>query len=301
MYSETKYISEKFRARGPLVSVEFFPPKDEEGARRIERTAAALKPFGPDFVSVTYGAGGSSRERTRAYGEVLKNAYGFDVMPHLTCVGHSADELRAVLRDYQRSGFKNILALRGDPPKGQTDFVPHPQGFSYAADLVKLIRDEFPEFCVGVAGYPETHPEATSPGDDLRHLAAKVKAGAAFVSTQLFFDNKKYFAFVDRCRTAGINVPILPGLMPALSLKQARNFCASCRAEFPEALADRLTAAGDDPLAQTAVGVEWARAQVKGLLAGGAPGFHLYLLNRSEAALALFGLLRADGVLPRAH
>lgn len=299
MYSQTQYICDKFREPRALVSVEFFPPKDETGANRMEQTASALRPFGPDFVSITYGAGGSSRERTLAYGEMLKDRFGFAVMPHLTCVGHAVDELRTILRAYRAAGFKNILALRGDPPKGQPDFVPHPDGFAYAIDLVKLIRAEFPEMCIGVAGYPETHPEATSPEDDLRHLAEKVKAGASFISTQLFFDNANYFSFVNRCRAAGIQVPILPGLMPALSLKQARNFCESCGGKFPEALADRLSAAGDDPLAQTAVGVEWARAQVKDLIKGGAPGFHLYLLNRSEAALALFGLLRADGVLPR--
>ena len=301
MYSESQYISEKFSGRGPLVSVEFFPPKDEEGAQRIERTAAAIKPFGPDFVSITYGAGGSSRERTRQYGEILKDRHGYDVMPHLTCVGHSRAELREIIGGYCRAGFKNILALRGDPPKGQASFAPHPDGLSHASELVALIRGEFPQLCIGVAGYPETHPEARSPEEDLRHLKEKVDAGASFISTQLFFDNRKYFDFVARCRAAGIGVPILPGLMPALSLKQARNFCGSCKAGFPQELAARLEAAGEDPLSQSAVGIEWARGQIKGLLAGGAPGFHLYLLNRRKPALALLGLLRADGLLPRAR
>ncbi len=300
MYSKSKYIADKFGGRGPLVSVEFFPPKDAEGAERIERAAGALKPFGPDFVSITYGAGGSSRERTRLYGEILKDRYGYDVMPHLTCVGHSREELRDIVRAYREAGFKNILALRGDPPKGQSGFTPHPKGLTYASELVALIRGEFPDICVGVAGYPETHPEAVSPEDDLKHLKEKIDAGASFVSTQLFFDNRKYFDFVARCRAVGIHVPILPGLMPALSLKQARNFCGACKATFPQELAARLEAAGEDPMSQSAVGVEWARTQIKGLLEGGAPGFHLYLLNRSKPALAWFGLLRADGLLPHA-
>ena len=294
-------IIEKFAAHRPLVSVEFFPPKDDAGALKIQKTAAALVPFRPDYVSITYGAGGSSRARTRSYGALLKNDYAFEVMPHLTCVGHSRDELRTILADYRASGFENILALRGDPPKGETEFVPHPDGFRHAAELVAFIRENFPEFCIGVAGYPETHPEAESPEADLRHLKEKIDAGASFVNTQLFFDNAAYFDFVARCNDCGITAPIMPGLMPALSLTQASNFCKNCGAHFPEALADRLAAAGDDPVSQASVGVEWTRVQIKELLQMGAPGFHLYLLNRSKPALSLFGLLRADGVLPRAQ
>ncbi len=290
-------IGEIFKAKSPVISVEFFPPKDEQGAARLEHTAEKLKPFNPDFVSITYGAGGSSRERTRRYAELLKDRHDYQVMPHLTCVGHSKDELRAVLESYRQAGFKNILALRGDPPKGQTNFVPHPDGLRYASDLVALIKKEFPEFCIGVAGYPETHPEAPDAQTDLLHLKEKIGAGVDFISTQLFFDNEKYFSFVSRCRAIGIEVPILPGLMPALSRTQARNFSATCKADFPLELDERMKAAGEDPISQSTIGVEWARNQIKDLLANGAPGFHLYLLNHSKPALALFGLLRADGVI----
>ena len=183
--------------------------------------------------------------------------------------------------------------MRGDPPKGQKDFTPHPQGFEHAHELVRLIREIHPgRFAVGVAGFPERHPDAVDDLSDVRFLAGKVSAGADFVTTQLFLDNEDYFRFVDRARAAGVSVPILPGIMPVLSLKQARTFCGFCKARIPAALIAELEACGPDEEAQRKVGVSWAVRQVRGLLARGAPGYHVYILNKAESAVELFAALR---------
>jgi methylenetetrahydrofolate reductase (NADPH) len=300
MPSPGQPITALFQAGRPLISVEFFPPKTPEGARQILDTAAALVPFRPDFVSITYGAGGSTRERTLEYGLILRDRFGFEVMPHLTCVGHSRAELHRVLTQLRDAGFRNLMTLRGDPPKGATAFQPHPDGLRYASELVAFIRAHYPEFCLGVGGYPETHPEAPSPADDLRHLKEKVDAGADFITTQLFFDNAAYFSFVQRCRALGIQVPIVPGLMPALSHTQVKKFTAFCGARYPDALAAQLSpldTPGSAP-ASEAAGVAWADAQIRALLAARVPGLHLYLLNRSSSALALFTRLQQENLLP---
>ena len=277
----------------PLISVEFFPPKSEEGGRQILETARVLaEQLRPDFVSITYGAGGSTRERTLRYARILKDKCGFEVMPHLTCVGSSRDELREIVRGYHAEGFRNIMALRGDPPKGQLDFQSHPDGCRFANELVSLIRETEPDLCLGVAGYPETHPEAASAEEDMRNLLRKVDAGASFITTQLFFDNAHYFDFVARCRAAGISVPVIPGIMPALNADQVKRFCKTLPAE----LEARLVEAGGDARAAEATGVDWAARQIVELLAAGAPGVHLYILNRREPALALAERLRAEGV-----
>jgi methylenetetrahydrofolate reductase (NADPH) len=291
-------ITAKFRTGSPLVSVEFYPPKTPEGARQILETAAALQPYKPDFVSITYGAGGSTRERTLEYGLILRDKFGFEVMPHLTCVGHSRAELHAVLTRLRDAGFRNLMVLRGDPPKGTTEFQAHPDGLRYASELVAFIRAHYPEFCLGVGGYPEKHPEAPSLEEDLRHLKTKVDAGADFITTQLFFDNALFFKFVERCRALGIKVPIIPGILPALSHAQVQKFAGFCGASYPDALAAKLSPlAGQDAAAETA-GVEWADGQIRGLLAGKIPGMHLYILNRASSALALFARLRDEGLLP---
>ncbi|MBK1857163.1 methylenetetrahydrofolate reductase [NAD(P)H] [Cerasicoccus arenae] len=289
-------ILSKFADGHKVFSVEFFPPKTEEGARQILRTAHALKAHEPDFVSITYGAGGSSRERTIEYGELLRDLFGFEVMPHLTCVGHSRDELTSILERFQESDFHNIMTLRGDPPKGQTSFEPHPDGLRYASDLVAFIKERFPNFCLGVGGYPEKHPEAMDMDTDLANLQTKVNAGADFITTQLFFNNADYFTFVERCRGLGIEVPILPGVMPAMSFDQVNRFCGFCGARVPRELAAKLECVKDDPEASEAVGVEWALQQIRGLLDRGAPGVHLYIMNRSGAAIALMEKLRAAKV-----
>jgi len=286
-------ISELFAGRGTLRSLEFFPPKDEAGVEALRHTAAALQRIAPDFVSVTYGAGGSTRERSAQVSALLKSEFGFTVMPHLTCVAHSRAELAALADGIHAAGFRNVMALRGDPPQGASDFRPAADGLRHAEELVVLLRGRHPDFCLGVAGYPEKHPEAASPESDLENLRRKVGAGAAFVTTQLFFDNGVYHRFVSRCRAAGITVPIVPGIMPVLSLKQIQRFTTMCGASLPAQLVRRLEAAGDHPDVAESIGIDWALAQIRELLAQGAPGYHLYILNRARSALTLAAGLAA--------
>lgn len=286
-------ISSLLAQSRPLRSLEFFPPRDDAGVETLRTTAAALKRIAPDFVSVTYGAGGSTRERTSQVSELLRRDFGFTVMPHLTCVGHSRAELLATADQLHAAGFRNIMTLRGDPPKGETTFTPSPDGLRYASDLVALLKSRHPDFCLGVGGYPEKHPEAPSLDSDLVHLKRKVDAGAAFITTQLFFDNTVYYRFVDRCRAAGINIPIVPGIMPVLSLKQIQRFTTMCGASLPPKLITRLEAAHDQPDILETVGIDWALTQIRDLLTQGAPGYHLYILNRAKSALALAAGLAA--------
>ncbi len=286
-------IAELFAQRHPLRSLEFFPPKDETGVAALRETALLLKKISPDFVSVTYGAGGSTRERTAQVSRLLREEIGFTVMPHLTCVGHSRFELNDIADQLHAAGYRNIMALRGDPPKDQATFVPAVDGLRYASDLTALLRARHPDFSLGVGGYPEKHPEAPSLEADLDNLKRKVDAGAAFITTQLFFDNAVYYRFVEQCRARGIRVPIVPGIMPVLSLKQIRRFTEMCGASLPGKLTKRLEAAGDTPEIVETLGIEWALTQIRDLLAHGAPGYHLYILNRAKGALALAAGLAA--------
>ena len=280
-------ISELFAQNRPLRSLEFFPPKDDAGVEAIRATATALKRIRPDFVSVTYGAGGSTRERTAQVSEILRSECGFTVMPHLTCVGHTRSELSEVADRIHAGGFRNIMTLRGDPPKGEATFTPYKDGLRYASDLVELLKRNHADFCLGVGGYPERHPEAASMQVDLDNLKCKVDAGADFITTQLFFDNAVYFKFVDRYRTAGISIPIVPGIMPVLSLKQIQRFTNMCGATLPQRLITRLEVAAENTDVVETVGIDWALGQIRELLERGAPGYHLYILNRAKAALAL--------------
>lgn len=286
-------ISELFAQGRPLRSLEFFPPRDDAGVEALRATASALKSLTPDFVSVTYGAGGSTRDRTAQVSALLRTEFGFTVMPHLTCVGHSREELGEIADRIHGGGFRNIMTLRGDPPKGAVNFTPAPGGLRYANDLVTLLRSRHPDFCLGVAGYPEKHLEAPSLEVDLENLRRKVDAGAAFVTTQLFFDNALYFRFVDRCRAAGINVPIVPGIMPVHAIKQVQQFSSKMGATMPPALLKRLELASENPDVVEIIGIDWALDQVRDLLARGAPGYHLYIMNRAKAALALAAGLAA--------
>ena len=276
-------ISELFNRGKSIFSLEFFPPKNEAGGERMLKTAAILQPYNPDFVSITYGDGGGTRKTTMQYARILKNDFGFEVMPHLTCVGHTKDELLEILEDFSKEGFCNIMALRGDPPKGENQFRPVEGGLSYATELVTLIKEYFPHIGIGVGGYPEKHPESPDKQLDLLHLKEKVDAGADFITTQLFFENHAYFQFVSDCKVAQIEIPILPGLLPVLSIGQIERFCQMCEASLPSLLEERLkkSAEEDQPL----VGSNWAKEQVEELLNGGAPGFHLYALNQSAASV----------------
>jgi methylenetetrahydrofolate reductase (NADPH) len=286
-------ISELFAQKRPLRSLEFFPPKDDAGVEALRAAATALKRMNPDFVSVTYGAGGTTRDRTAQVSAFLKDEFGFTVMPHLTCVGHSRDELGQIADRIHASGFRNIMTLRGDPPKGSTEFRVANDGLRNANELVSLLKSRHSDFCLGVAGYPEKHPEALSLDTDLTNLRRKVDAGAAFVTTQLFFDNTLYYRFVERCSANGITVPIVPGIMPVLSLKQVQRFTSMCGATLPKQLITRLEVAAENTDVLETIGIDWALTQIRGLLANGAPGYHLYILNRARGALALTAGLAA--------
>lgn len=286
-------ISEILATKRAVRSLEFFPPKDDAGVEALRQTAAALKRIAPDFVSVTYGAGGSTRERTAQVSKLLREETGFTVMPHLTCVGHTRDELNGVADTLHSNGYRNIMTLRGDPPKGQTEFVPYKDGLRYGSDLVALLKARHADFCLGVGGYPEKHPEAPSPSVDLDNLKRKVDAGAAFITTQLFFDNDVYYRFVDQCRARGIAIPIVPGIMPVLSLKQIKRFTEMCGASLPQKLITRLEAAGETPDVVETLGIDWSLTQIRDLLARGAPGYHLYIMNRAKSGLALAAGLAA--------
>ena len=286
-------IAELLATQHMVRSLEFFPPKDVAGVEALRQTAIALKRIAPDFVSVTYGAGGSTRERTAQVSRLLRTDIGFTVMPHLTCVGHTREELNGVADRLHAGGYRNIMTLRGDPPKGETQFVPYKDGLRYGSDLVALLKTRHADFCLGVGGYPEKHPEAPSLETDLDNLKRKVGAGASFITTQLFFDNAVYYRFVEKCRARGITVPIVPGIMPVLSLKQIKRFTEMCGATLPEKLIKRLEAAGDSPEIVETVGNEWAITQIRDLLAHSAPGYHLYIMNRAKSALALAAGLAA--------
>jgi methylenetetrahydrofolate reductase (NADPH) len=286
-------ISELFAQRRPLRSLEFFPPKDDAGVEALRQTAAVLQKLGPDYVSVTYGAGGGTRERTAQVSAMLKAEFGYTVMPHLTCAGHAVAELADIADRHHAAGIRNIMALRGDPPKGLGDVAPVPDGLRFANELVALLKGRHSDFCLGVAGYPEKHPQAPSFEADLAHLKHKVDAGASFITTQLFFDNEAYFRFVERCRAIGITVPVIPGIMPVLSLNQVRRMTQLSGSVLPAKLVRRLEAAGESAEAVEFVGIDWALEQIRNLLARGVPGYHLYILNRAKSALSLAAGLAA--------
>lgn len=285
-------ISEKLHTRRPFFSFEFFPPKDDTAERNLFATIEALKPLDPGFVSITYGAGGSTRTRTVEIAKRLRSEVGFDVMAHVTCGGSTVDELRELLTDLRRAGIENIMALRGDPPRGTEAYVVTEGGLRYASDLIAMLKAGFP-FCVGGACYPEKHPEAASPDADLAALSAKVRAGAEFLVTQLFFDNARYFEFIERARSWGITVPVLPGIMPITNYDQIDRFTKLCGATIPPSLRAELEARRDDPNAIVDLGVAYMTLQVADLLARGAPGVHFYTLNRSPATRAVVSALMA--------
>ncbi len=290
-------IRERLSMGRPCFSFEFFPPKTDAGVENLRETVRALRDLNPTFVSVTYGAGGSTRDRTIELVTEIQRHYGIDVMAHLTCVGSSRDELNAVLGRLRDGGIENVLALRGDPPKGESKFVPPADGFAYAEELIRFIRAGFP-FGVGAACYPEGHVECVrSDGRrdldrDLRHLVAKVDAGADFLVTQLFFDNDAYFNFVARARKAGIGVPIIPGIMPITNLEQIRRFTDMCGASLPQTLIKEMERFKDNADAVLSQGVAYATAQCFDLLQRGAPGIHFYTLNKSSATRTILAALR---------
>lgn len=284
-------IIEKLASKKPSFSFEFFPPKDEEGKDRLFETISDLRPYDPTFVSVTYGAGGSTRKLTVELTTRIEREAGIEAMAHLTCVGATRQELASVLDELERGGVQNVLALRGDPPQGSREFIATEGGFSHASELIELIRGRW-SFCLGGACYPEKHPEAPSLEVDLQNLKKKVDAGAELLVTQLFFDYRDYFAFIGKTRDLGITVPIFAGVMPITNLGQIKRFTAMCGARIPEELLARLERAGEDVQQVRRIGVEHAVAECRALLDGGAPGIHFYTLNRSTATVEILKALR---------
>lgn len=284
-------IPELFGKGRPLFSFEFFLPKAPEDIDKFIADVKALKSLEPDYVSLTYGAGGSGRERTVEAAGRIQNETGLTTACHLTCIAHTRAEIDSVLGRLTALGIRHLVALRGDAPKDHPVKPAGERDFGYASDLVSHVRKRG-GFRMAVAGYPETHPEASSPEDDLARFALKARAGADWAITQLFFDAKDYFSFVARARAAGAALPIVPGIMPVTGYAQLKRFTAMCGARIPHELEDRLSRVQDDPEAVIREGVEWAARQCRELLDGGAPGIHFYTLNRSRSTSDILARLR---------
>ncbi len=278
-------------AEEPVFSFEFYPPKSDAGERVLGLALESLRQLDPAFVSVTYGSGGGCRDRTLELTKWIKQELGIEAMAHLSCVGSTREELTGVLAEMRDAGIENILALRGDPPRGESDWRPHPGGLRYSTELARMISAEH-DACIGGACFPEVHPEAPDLAHDLHFLKEKVDSGVSFLITQLFFDNELYFRFVDEARAAGIEVPILPGVMPITDLRQIKTITGMCGASIPQELLEALEWRSHDPEAVTALGVSYATLQCAELLARGAPGIHFYTLNRSHATRAILSALR---------
>lgn len=286
-------IIDRLSEKQPALSFEFFPPKDDVGFWDLYRTVESLRPLQPDYVSVTYGAGGSSRKKTIDLVERIQSDIGIEAMAHLTCVGSTRTEIGEIIDDLRRNGVRNVLALRGDPPEGEKTFVATAGGFRYANELVAFIRDRC-DLCIGAACYPEGHPEASSLEVDLENLKRKVDAGVDFLVTQLFFDNRNFLEFRERAARAGINVPILAGIMPILSVKQVKRFTRMCGATIPAELLRMIEAVEDDAEAVRHVGMYHTTRQCLALLDHEVAGIHFYTLNRSTATRAIYQLIKAN-------
>lgn len=270
----------------PTISFEFFPPKTDNGFASLFRAIEELRPLHPSYVSVTYGAGGSTRSKTVDLVERIQTELGIRAMAHLTCVGHTAEEIGGILDELWTKGVRNVLALRGDPPAGQAQFVATEGGFAYAGELVRYAAERH-DFCIGVAGYPEGHPQCLNRTRDLEHLKRKVDNGGCFVVTQLFFDNAEFYRFRDEARAMGITVPIVAGIMPITNVNQIKRFVSMCGAKIPQRLLTKLEAVEGDPEAVHRTGVEYALNQCRDLLFNDCDGLHFYTLNKSQATVEI--------------
>ncbi len=275
-----------------MLSFEFFPPKSDIGFWDLYRTIESLKPLEPTYVSVTYGAGGSTRRKTVDLVQRIKNDIGIESMAHITCVGADRDETSEALDALKSNGIENILALRGDAPAGESEFTPTEGGFRYANELVTFIRDRY-NFCVGAACYPECHPEAKDAATDLDNLKRKVDAGVDFLITQLFFNNDDFFAFRDRAVAAGIDVPIVAGIMPIQSVGQVKRFTQMCGARIPQDLLSKIESVEDDPEAVRHIGSFHAIEQCQHMIDNGVAGIHFYTLNKSTTTRAIFQQIKS--------
>jgi methylenetetrahydrofolate reductase (NADPH) len=293
-------IDEILASKRPVFSVEFFPPKSEAATAQLFATARSLRELEPDFVSVTYGAGGSTRDGTVEITRALKDDLGFETMAHLSCVGETTEGLSATLDWIAAAGVENVFALRGDPPREQSDFVQPEGGLGSAAELAAFIAAGW-DFTIGGACFPEVHPEAPDLETDLAYLRSKVEAGASFLITQLFFDNQVYFDFVAAAREAGIEVPILAGVIPVAGFAQTKRICELCDATIPPRLEAAFRAAEGDEAAEFELGVAYAAQQCAELLIADAPGIHFYALNRAPATRAVLGALQASRPWERAR
>lgn len=290
-------VDELFQTGLPIRSFEFFPPKDDAGFDQLFKTIDRLRPLQPSYVSVTYGAGGSTRRKTVDLAGRIQNEIGLRSMAHLTCVDHTREEVGSILDELWDKGIRNILGLRGDPPAGQKSFTTTPGGFATSQELVQFVRDRH-DFCVGVAGYPEGHPQCLNRTRDLEHLKQKVESGGSIIITQLFFDNGEFYRWRDEARAIGIDVPIIAGIMPIQNVAQIKRFIGMCGAKIPHDLLLKIEAVEDDSDAVYQVGVEHAIQQCNDLLANGINGLHFYTLNRSKATVDICRAL--DKLAPEA-
>ena len=277
-----KKIADILREKERTYSFEFFPPKSEKGEKRLFETAGVFAELKSDWFSVTYGAGGSTREKTMEIADELQKRFGVPVMHHFTCVGHSQEELKKILGEMKRRNIRNILALRGDAPEGQKEWKPAPDGLEYCYQLIELIRTHGDFFSIGVAGFPEGHIDCPDKETDSKYLKVKIDAGGEFVITQLFFDNKDYFEYLDRTKKAGINARMLPGVITITDYKVLLKFCGTCGATIPQKVHDIFKPLDGDKEATYKAGVEFAVNQCNDLLKGGAPGLHFYALNKID-------------------
>jgi methylenetetrahydrofolate reductase (NADPH) len=277
----------------PIFSFEFFPPRSDEAAKGVLHAAGELREMlSPDFISVTYGAGGSERGRTIELVSRIQSDLSLTAMAHLTCAGHTKEELDEITTKLTRRGIRNILALRGDPPEGHTEFVPSEGGFAHGSELASFLKEKH-DVSIGGACYPETHPESSTSEEDLRWTVHKVECGIEFLITQLFFDSESYFSFTERARSAGVEVPIIPGIMPITNVSQIERFTRMCGAGIPEELNARLQRYKEDPPTVMAIGIEHAIRQCRRLLDAGAPGIHFYTLNKSHATRSVLAAIKA--------
>jgi len=296
-------ITEILGGPEPCFSFEFFPPKTEEGGQALFETIAEIERLNPGYASVTYGAAGSTRDGTVEVTTRIKQDYGIETMAHLSVVGETVEGIETILKRFADAGIENILALRGDPPKGEGSFQPTPGGLTSSAELAAFIRANplTADFGIGASCFPEVHPEADSADADIAFLKEKVDAGAEFLISQLFFDNDLYFAWLAEVRAAGIDVPVIPGILPIISRAGLHRFCSVCEARIPDALDEQLAALGGDEEAERAFGIAYASRQCEELLAAGVPGIHFFVLNRAVSVKAILGALLAARPWDRAR